>query len=181
MTDIVRHIQYLYYSSFACVHFTSGSLTRGSVCSAGRKPLSMTTTTTAHPLTSSSPPPPRSEHLPTHFTLNDLIGKLRPTSLDGLQSPHIKKLGILPSSPQIDSHYSRASDAHSLEHDHELEQKEEATQGPYDDDEGMAGDDPAAYLSHEANVQLDDAPSTAEPDATEHSVHASGMLAPPAY
>lgn len=55
------------------------------------------------------------------------------------------------------------------------------TQGPYDDDEGMAGDDPAAYLSHEAHAPVDDAPSTAEPDATEHSVHASGMLAPPAY
>ncbi|KAF9802135.1 hypothetical protein SFRURICE_011825 [Spodoptera frugiperda] len=173
-----------YYYNYGSIPVSSaqgGSLTRGSVCSAGRKPLSMTTTTTAHPLTSSSPPPPRSEHLPTHFTLNDLIGKLRPTSLDGLQSPHIKKLGILPSSPQIDSHYSRASDAHALDHDHDQEQKEEATQGPYDDDEGMAGDDPAAYLSHEAHAPADDAPSTAEPDATEHSVHASGMLAPPAY
>lgn len=139
----------------------------------------MTTTTTAHPLTSSSPPPPRSEHLPTHFTLNDLIGKLRPTPLDGLQSPHIKKLGLA-SSPQIDSHYSRAADAHA--HDAEPEQKEEATQGPYDDDdEGMAGDDPAAYLNHERAAPADETPSTAEPDATEHSVHASGMLAPPAY
>lgn len=84
--------------------------------------------------------------------------------------------------PQIDSHYSRASDAHS--HDHEQEQKEEPTQGPYEDEEGMMGDDPAAYLTQEARdapAPAEDVPSTAEPDATEHSVHASGMLAPPAY
>lgn len=141
----------------------------------------MTTTTTAHPLTSSSPPPPRSEHLPTHFNLNDLLGKFRPSSLDGLQSPHLKTSGLLKSPPQIDSHYSRASDANS--HDYEQEQKEQPTQGPYEDDEGMVGDDPATYLTHEANdaPAAEDAPSTAEPDATEHSVHASGMLAPPAY
>lgn len=142
-----------------------------------RKPLSMTTTTTAHPITSSSPPPPRSEHMPTHFTLNDLIGKLRPSSLDGLQSPHLKTGALLKSPPQIDSHYSRASDAHAHEEPHE-----EQTQGPYEED-GMAGDDPAAYLSQEARdaPAVEEAPSTAEPDATEHSVHASGMLAPPAY
>lgn len=141
----------------------------------------MTTTTTAHPLTSSPPPPPRSEHLPTHFTLNDLIGKLRPSSLDGLASPHLKTGALLKSPPQIDSHYSRAADAHPKEPEHE--QKEETTQGPYEADEGMVGDDPAAYLTHEARdaPAADDAPSTAEPDATEHSVHASGMLAPPAY
>lgn len=143
-----------------------------------RKPLSLTTTTTAHPLTSSSPPPPINEHLPTHFTLNDLIGKMRPSSLDGLQSPHLKTGALLKSPPQIDSHYSRASDAHAR--DHEQEQKEMPTQGPYEDDEGMVGDDPAALLPH-GTAPADDAPSTAEPDATEHSVHASGMLAPPAY
>lgn len=83
------------------------------------------------------------------------------------------------SPPQIDSHYSRASDAHA----HEQEQREEVTQGPYEDDDGMVGDDPAAYLTQEARDApvVDDIPSTAEPDATEHSVHASGMLAPPAY
>ncbi|XP_053609592.1 uncharacterized protein LOC128674747 isoform X4 [Plodia interpunctella] len=160
-----------------CYYYNYGSIP---VSSAQGKPLSLTTTTTAHPLTSSSPPPPRSEHLPTHFTLNDLIGKLRPSSLDGLQSPHLKTGALLKSPPQIDSHYSRAADAHS----HDQEQKEEPTQGPYADDEGMVGDDPAAYLSqdaaHEA-ASADEAPSTAEPDATEHSVHASGMLAPPAY
>lgn len=104
---------------------------------------------------------------------------MRPSSLDGLQSPHLKTGPLLKSPPQIDSHYSRASDAHAR--DHEQEQKEEPTQGPYEDDEGMVGDDPAAYLSHDAPAPADDAPSTAEPDATEHSVHASGMLAPPAY
>lgn len=115
--------------------------------------------------------------MPTHFTLNDLIGKLRPSSLDGLQSPHLKTGALLKSPPQIDSHYSRAADAHA--HD---EPREEPTQGPYEDD-GMAGDDPAAYLSHEARdaPAAEEAPSTSEPDATEHSVHASGMLAPPAY
>ncbi|XP_047542776.1 uncharacterized protein LOC125075157 isoform X1 [Vanessa atalanta] len=161
-----------------CYYYNYGSIP---VSSAQGKPLSMTTTTTAHPLTSSSPPPPRSEHLPTHFTLNDLIGKLRPSSLDGLQSPHLKSGALLKSPPQIDSHYSRAADAHSKEP--EQEQKEEATQGPYEADEGMVGDDPAAYLTHEARdaPAVDDMPSTAEPDATEHSVHASGMLAPPAY
>lgn len=147
-----------------------------------RKPLSLTTTTTAHPLTSSSPPPPINEHLPTHFTLNDLIGKMRPSSLDGLQSPHLKSGALLKSPPQIDSHYSRASDAHAREHDQkepEPEPKEEPTEGPY---EGMVGDDPAAYLTHEARgLPADEPASTAEPDATEHSVHASGMLAPPAY
>lgn len=88
---------------------------------------------------------------------------------------------MLKSPPQIDSHYSRAADAHS--HDHEQEQKEEPTQGPYEDDDGMVGDDPAAYLTHEAAdaPAADETLSTAEPDATEHSVHASGMLAPPAY
>lgn len=144
----------------------------------------MTTTTTAHPLTSSSPPPPRSEHLPTHFTLNDLIGKLRPSSLDGLQSPHLKTSALMKSPPQIDSHYSRAADAHSKDsHDHEQEQKEEPTQGPYEDDGGMVGDDPMAYLTQEARgaPAAEESPSTSEPDATEHSVHASGMLAPPAY
>lgn len=143
----------------------------------------MTTTTTAHPLTSSSPPPPRSEHLPTHFTLNDLIGKLRPSSLDGLQSPHLKGGALLKSPPQIDSHYSRAADAHAKE-SKEPEQgpKEEPTQGPYETDDGMVGDDPSAYLQNEAReAHAEEAPSTAEPDATEHSVHASGMLAPPAY
>ncbi|KAI8438709.1 hypothetical protein MSG28_011122 [Choristoneura fumiferana] len=159
-----------------CYYYNYGSIP---VSSAQGKPLSLTTTTTAHPLTSSSPPPPRSEHLPTHFTLNDLIGKLRPSSLDGLQSPHLKTGAILKSPPQIDSHYSRASDAHS--HDHEQEQKEEPTQGPYEDDEGMQGDDPAAYLTQESQGASADEASTAEPDATEHSVHASGMLAPPAY
>lgn len=150
-----------------------------------RKPLSLTTTTTAHPLTSSSPLPPRSEHLPTHFTLNDLI-KLRPSSLDGLQSAHLKTSGNHKAPPQIDSQYSRAADSGARhEPEPEVEQKEEkeqATQGPYEEEEGMAGDDPAAYLSHEPRDLLaDDAPSTAEPDATEHSVHASGMLAPPSY
>lgn len=143
-----------------------------------RKPLSLTTTTTAHPLTSSSPPPPISEHLPTHFTLNDLI-KLRPSSLEGLQSPHLKTSGILKAPPQIDSHYSRAADANVHEPDSDSEEKETATQGPYEDDDGMVGDDPAVFLSHD--VAADEAPSTAEPDATEHSVHASGMLAPPKY
>ncbi|GBP39950.1 hypothetical protein EVAR_39178_1 [Eumeta japonica] len=149
-----------------------------------RKPLSLTTTTTAHPLTSSSPPPPRSEHLPTHFTLNDLIGKLRPSSLDGLQSAHLKTNALLKSPPQIDSHYSRAADAHAHEPDAE---REAHTQGPYQDD-GMVGDDPAAYLTGAAAAAAaappadDDEPhSTVEPDATEQSVHASGMLAPPAY
>lgn len=145
-----------------------------------RKPLSLTTTTTAHPLTSSSPLPPRSEHLPTHFTLNDLI-KLRPSSLDGLQSPHLKTSGEHKVPPQIDSQYSRAADAHPHEAE-QKEEKEEATQGPYENEDGMAGDDPAAYLSHEPrDLAVDDAPSTAEPDATEQSVHASGMLAPPNY
>lgn len=146
-----------------------------------RKPLSLTTTTTAHPITSSSPPPPRSEHLPTHFNLNNLIGKLRPSSLDGLQSAHLKTSALFKSPPQIDSHYSRAADAHSRDHDQD--QKEEPTQGPYEDDEGMVGDDPAAYLTNEAHDAPvgDEIASTAEPDATEHSVHASGMLAPPAY
>lgn len=148
-----------------------------------RKPLSLTTTTTALPLTSSSPLPPRSEHLPTHFTLNDLI-KLRPSSLDGLQSPHLKTSGVLKAPPQIDSHYSRAADAHAHEPvaEREREQRDEhepTTQGPYEE-QAMAGDDPAAYLVHERDV-AEEAPSTAEPDATEHSVHASGMLAPPAY
>jgi hypothetical protein len=83
------------------------------------------------------------------------------------------------SPPQIDSHYSRAADAHARDHDQE---KGEPTQGPYEDDEGMVGDDPAAYLSHEARAApAEDSPSTAEPDATEHSVHASGMLAPPKF
>ncbi|XP_038207918.1 uncharacterized protein LOC119829469 isoform X3 [Zerene cesonia] len=161
-----------------CYYYNYGSIP---VSSAQGKPLSMTTTTTAHPLTSSSPPPPRSEHLPTHFTLNDLIGKLRPSSLDGLQSPHLKTGALLKSPPQIDSHYSRAADAHSKEP--EREPKEEHTQGPYEDDEGMAGDDPAAYLTQEAHdaPTAEEVPSTAEPDATERSVHASGMLAPPAY
>lgn len=152
-------------------------------CCAGRKPLSLTTTTTAHPLTSSSPPPPRSEHLPTHFTLNDLIGKLRPSSLDGLQSPHLKTSALLKSPPQIDSHYSRAADAHSQDHELQQDEKEEPTQGPYEDSEGMVGDDPTVYLTQEEQevAQADEAPTTSEPDATEHSVHASGMLAPPAY
>lgn len=132
----------------------------------------MTTTTTAHPLTSSSPPPPRSEHLPTHFTLNDLIGKLRPSSLDGLQSPHLKTTAILKSPPQIDSHYSRAADAHAHEH----EQKDQTSST----EEEMAGDDPSAYLSQDQPLG-DDNPTTAEPDATEQSVHASGMLAPPNF
>ncbi|CAK1540153.1 unnamed protein product [Leptosia nina] len=161
-----------------CYYYNYGSIP---VSSAQGKPLSLTTTTTAHPITSSSPLPPRSEHLPTHFTLNDLIGKLRPSSLDGLQSPHLKGGALLKSPPQIDSHYSRAADAHPKEP--EREPKEEPTQGPYEDDEGMAGDDPAAYLTQEAHdaPAAEEIPSTAEPDATERSVHASGMLAPPAY
>lgn len=106
---------------------------------------------------------------------------MRPSSLDGLESPHLKTGALLKSPPQIDSHYSRASDAHARDHDHE-EEKEEPTQGPYDDDEAMVGDDPAAFLTQEArDSPAEPAPSTAEPDATEHSVHASGMLAPPAY
>lgn len=106
---------------------------------------------------------------------------MRPSSLDGLQSPHLKTSALLKSPPQIDSHYSRAADAHSKEP--EQEPKVEPTQGPYEADEGMAGDDPSAYLSQEARdaPAAEDSPSTAEPDATEHSVHASGMLAPPAY
>ncbi|XP_037867166.1 uncharacterized protein LOC101744379 isoform X1 [Bombyx mori] len=161
-----------------CYYYNYGSIP---VSSAQGKPLSLTTTTTAHPITSSSPPPPRSEHLPTHFNLNNLIGKLRPSSLDGLQSAHLKTSALFKSPPQIDSHYSRAADAHSRDHDQD--QKEEPTQGPYEDDEGMVGDDPAAYLTNEAHDAPvgDEIASTAEPDATEHSVHASGMLAPPAY
>ncbi|CAG4978144.1 unnamed protein product [Parnassius apollo] len=158
-----------------CYYYNYGSIP---VSSAQGKPLSLTTTTTAHPLTSSSPPPPRSEHLPTHFNISVLFDKLQPSSLDGLRSPHLKTGALNKSSPQIDSHYSRASDARS--HDQEQE-KEEPTQGPYGGDEGMVGDDASAYLNQEGRDAGESAPSTVEPDATEHSVHASGMLAPPAY
>ncbi|XP_014367011.2 uncharacterized protein LOC106717636 isoform X1 [Papilio machaon] len=161
-----------------CYYYNYGSIP---VSSAQGKPLSLTTTTTAHPLTSSSPPPPRSEHLPTHFNISVLFDKLQPSALDGLRSPHLKSGSPAKASPQIDSHYSRAADARS----HEQEQdKEEPTQGPYDNEEGMVGDDAAAYLAQEAGAAGaagEGAPSTAEPDATEHSVHASGMLAPPRY
>ncbi|KPI94992.1 hypothetical protein RR46_11996 [Papilio xuthus] len=161
-----------------CYYYNYGSIP---VSSAQGKPLSLTTTTTAHPLTSSSPPPPRSEHLPTHFNISVLFDKLQPSALDGLRSPHLKSGSPAKASPQIDSHYSRAADARSHEQEQE---KEEPTQGPYDNEEGMVGDDAAAYLAQEAGAAGaagEGAPSTAEPDATEHSVHASGMLAPPRY
>lgn len=130
-------------------------------------------------MTTTTPLPTRSEHQPTHFTLNDLI-KLRPSSLDGLQSPHLKTSGVHKTPPQIDSQYSRAADAHSQEAEMDIKQKEETTQGPYD--QGMAGDDPAAYLTHEPRDALaNDAISTAEPEVTELSVQASDMLGPPQY
>lgn len=55
------------------------------------------------------------------------------------------------------------------------------TQGPYEDDDGMAGDDPAAYLAQEAREApaAEEIPSTVEPEVTERPVHVGGMLATP--
>lgn len=123
-----------------------------------RKPLSLTTTTTATPLTSSSPPPPRSEHLPTHFTLNDLLGKLRPSSLDGLQSPHLKAASALAhkNSPQIDGHYSGIKHHERTQDDQGQSGEKEATVVPstYDGDTDI--NDSPTQLSNDPNNSVDD-------------------------
>lgn len=115
----------------------------------------MTTTTTAPPLTSSSPAPPRSEHLPTHFTLNDLLGKLRPSSLDGLQSPHLKAASALAhKNPQIDGHYSGINHHERQENQGQGEKGATAAPSTYDGDTDV--NDTPTQLPNEPDNSVDE-------------------------
>lgn len=147
-----------------------------------RKPLSLTTTTTAQPITSSTPIPPlRSEHLPTHFTLNDLLGKIRPSSLDGLQSPHLKTVSSLAHKnlPQVDGQYSginRAQESQSEKgatvapstYEGDTNVNDTPTQLPNDPDNSVDDEEAATVgpYNHSADIQMGDDPNAyAQPNS----------------